>query len=396
MEKKYIEIDIADLVPYDKNPRRNDMAVDDVAESMEQVGYITPIVIDENRQILAGETRCKALKKRRVKRDKVLQVFGLTEEQKKKYRLLDNKVGEIAEWDPELLAGELEEVDFGDFDFGFDELMAELTDTSEEDGAPLSTAVEDDADIVLPEEPKAKRGDVYRLGAHRLMCGDSTDPADVARLMDGKAADLLLTDPPYNVNYEGGTGLTIQNDNMEDAAFRKFLRDAFACADGVMKPGADFYIWHADSRGADFRNACADVGWQVRQCLIWNKNALVLGRQDYQWKHEPCLYGWKDGAAHVWLSDRKQTTVLDFDKPSRSELHPTMKPIQLFDYQVRNSCPVGGVVLDLFNGSGTTIMACEQNNTIAYCMELDEKYVDATISRWEAFTGQKAILLDRL
>lgn len=396
MEKKYIEIDIADLVPYDKNPRRNDMAVDDVAESMEQVGYITPIVIDENRQILAGETRCKALKKRRVKRDKVLQVFGLTEEQKKKYRLLDNKVGEIAEWDPELLAGELEEVDFGDFDFGFDELMAELTDTSEEDGAPLSTAVEDDADIVLPEEPKAKRGDIYQLGAHRLMCGDSTDPADVARLMDGKAADLLLTDPPYNVNYEGGTGLTIQNDNMEDAAFRKFLRDAFACADGVMKPGAAFYIWHADSRGADFRNACADVGWQVRQCLIWNKNALVLGRQDYQWKHEPCLYGWKDGAAHVWLSDRKQTTVLDFDKPSRSELHPTMKPIQLFDYQVRNSCPVGGVVLDLFNGSGTTIMACEQNNRIAYCMELDEKYVDATISRWEAFTGQKAIRLDRL
>lgn len=394
MEKKYIEIDIADLVPYDKNPRRNDMAVDDVAESMEQVGYITPIVIDENRQILAGETRCKALKKRRVKRDKVLQVFGLTEEQKKKYRLLDNKVGEIAEWDPELLAGELEEVDFGDFDFGFDELMAELTDTSEEDGAPLSTAVEDDADIVLPEEPKAKRGDIYQLGAHRLMCGDSTDPADVARLMDGTAADLLLTDPPYNVNYEGGTGLTIQNDNMEDAAFRKFLRDAFACADGVMKPGAAFYIWHADSEGYNFRGACHDIGWQVRQCLIWNKNALVLGRQDYQWKHEPCLYGWKGGASHTWLSDRTQTTVLDFDKPTRSEIHPTMKPIGLFDYQIRNSCPVGGAVLDLFNGSGTTIMACEQNGRRAYTMELDPRYVDAAIARWEEFTGNKAVLVN--
>lgn len=394
MEKKYIEIDIADLVPYDKNPRRNDMAVDDVAESMEQVGYITPIVIDENRQILAGETRCKALKKRRVKRDKVLQVFGLTEEQKKKYRLLDNKVGEIAEWDPELLAGELEEVDFGDFDFGFDELMAELTDTSEEDGAPLSTAVEDDADIVLPEEPKAKRGDIYQLGAHRLMCGDSTDPADVARLMDGKVADLLLTDPPYNVNYEGGTGLTIQNDNMEDAAFRKFLRDAFACADGVMKPGAAFYIWHADSEGYNFRGACHDIGWQVRQCLIWNKNALVLGRQDYQWKHEPCLYGWKGGASHTWLSDRTQTTVLDFDKPTRSEIHPTMKPIGLFDYQIRNSCPVGGAVLDLFNGSGTTIMACEQNGRSAYTMELDPRYVDAAIARWEEFTGNKAVLVN--
>jgi len=393
VEKKYIEIDIADLVPYDRNPRRNDMAVDDVAESMEQVGYITPIVIDENRQILAGETRCKALKKRRVKRDKVLQVFGLTEEQKKKYRLLDNKVGEIAEWDAELLAGELEDVDFGDFDFGFDALLAELDDSSEDEDEPRDTAVEDDHEFVLPEDPKAKRGDIYQLGAHRLMCGDSTDPADVARLMGGELADLLVTDPPYNVNYEGGTGLTIQNDNMEDAEFRKFLRDAFQCADGVMKPGAAFYIWHADSEGYNFRGACHDIGWQVRQCLIWNKNALVLGRQDYQWKHEPCLYGWKAGAAHTWLNDRTQTTVLDFDKPSRSDIHPTMKPIGLFDYQIRNSCPAGGAVLDLFNGSGTTIMACEQNGRSAYCMELDPRYVDAAIERWESFTGNKAVLV---
>jgi len=393
VEKKYIEIDIADLIPYDRNPRRNDMAVDDVAESMEQVGYITPIVIDENRQILAGETRCKALKKRHVKRDKVLQVFGLTEEQKKKYRLLDNKVGEIAEWDAELLAGELEEVDFGDFDFGFDDLLAELTDSSDISDNPLSPAVEDDHDIVLPEEPKAKRGDIYQLGAHRLMCGDSTDPADVARLMGGTQADLLITDPPYNVNYEGGTGMTIQNDNMEDAEFRKFLRDAFQCADSAMKPGAAFYIWHADSEGYNFRGACHDIGWQVRQCLIWNKNALVLGRQDYQWKHEPCLYGWKAGAAHTWLNDRTQTTVLDFDKPSRSDIHPTMKPIGLFDYQIRNSCPAGGAVLDLFNGSGTTIMACEQNGRSAYTMELDPRYVDAAIERWESFTGGKAVLV---
>lgn len=393
MEKKYIEIDIADLIPYDRNPRRNDMAVDDVAESMEQVGYITPIVIDENRQILAGETRCKALKKRHVKRDKVLQVFGLTEEQKKKYRLLDNKVGEIAEWDAELLAGELEEVDFGDFDFGFDDLLAELTDSSDISDNPLSPAVEDDHELVLPEEPKAKRGDIYQLGAHRLMCGDSTDPADVARLMGGTQADLLITDPPYNVNYEGGTGLTIQNDNMEDAEFQKFLRDAFQCADSAMKPGAAFYIWHADSEGYNFRGACHDIGWQVRQCLIWNKNALVLGRQDYQWKHEPCLYGWKAGAAHTWLNDRTQTTVLDFDKPSRSDIHPTMKPIGLFDYQIRNSCPAGGAVLDLFNGSGTTIMACEQNGRSAYTMELDPRYVDAAIERWESFTGGKAVLV---
>ena len=390
MEKRYIEIDIADLVPYDRNPRKNDHAVKDVVESMEQVGYITPIVVDENMLILAGETRCKALKKRHVKRDKVLQVFGLTEEQKKKYRLLDNKVGEIAEWDLDLLAGELEAVDFGDFDFGFDDLMADLDTDSEGEAAQ---AVDDDYDPVLPETPKSKLGQIYQLGRHRLMCGDSTNAHDVAILMDGAQADILLTDPPYNVAYEGGTGMTIQNDNMEDAAFRQFLRDAFLCADLSMKPGAAFYIWHADSEGYNFRGACHDIGWQVRQCLIWNKNSLVLGRQDYQWKHEPCLYGWKSGASHIWLSDRKQTTVLDFDRPTKSELHPTMKPIPLFDYQIRNSCPNNGIVLDLFNGSGTTIMACEQNGRTAYCMELDPRYIDATIQRFEQFTGQKAVLI---
>ena len=390
MEKRYIDIDIADLVPYDRNPRKNDMAVADVAESMEQVGYITPIVIDENRLILAGETRCKALKKRGVTRDKVLQVLGLTEEQKKKYRLLDNKVGEIAEWDLDLLAGELEAVDFDGFDFGFDDLMADLSDSEGE----TEQAVEDDYEPDIPEEPKSKRGDVWQLGRHRLMCGDSTDITDIVKLMGEKLADLLLTDPPYNVNYEGGTGLTIQNDNMEDAAFRQFLCDAFKCADAVMKPGAAFYIWHADSEGFNFRGACHDIGWQVRQCLIWNKNALVLGRQDYQWKHEPCLYGWKGGASHIWLNDRAQTTVLDYDKPSKSDIHPTMKPIPLFDYQIKNSCPNGGIVLDLFNGSGTTIMACEQNGRCAYCCELDPKYVDAAIDRWEHFTGEKAVLVN--
>ena len=390
MEKRYIDIDIADLVPYDRNPRKNDLAVADVAESMEQVGYITPIVIDENRLILAGETRCKALKKRGVKRDKVLQVLGLTEEQKKKYRLLDNKVGEIAEWDLDLLAGELEAVDFDGFDFGFDDLLADLSDGEGEE----AQAVDDNYDPELPEEPKSKRGDIWQLGRHRLMCGDSTDITDIVKLMGEKLADLLLTDPPYNVNYEGGTGMTIQNDNMEDVAFRQFLQDAFKCADAVMKPGAAFYIWHADSEGFNFRGACHDIGWQVRQCLIWNKNALVLGRQDYQWKHEPCLYGWKGGASHIWLGDRSQTTVLDYDKPSKSDIHPTMKPIPLFDYQIRNSCPNGGIVLDLFNGSGTTIMACEQNGRCAYCCELDPKYVDAAIERWEHFTGEKAVLVD--
>ena len=254
---------------------------------------------------------------------------------------------------------------------------------------------EDDFDGALPEEPTAKKGDIYQLGRHRLMCGDSTVLSDVERLVNGMQMDLLITDPPYNVDYVGKTkdALKIQNDKMDNDSFRQFLRDAFSTADSVMKPGAVFYIWHADSEGYNFRGACGDVGWKVRQCIIWNKNSMVMGRQDYQWKHEPCLYGWKDGAGHLWASDRKQTTILDFDKPQRSELHPTMKPIALFDYQIKNNTKGGDAVLDLFNGSGTTIMACEQNGRNAYCMELDPRYVDAAVKRWEDFTGQKAVLL---
>lgn len=225
------------------------------------------------------------------------------------------------------------------------------------------------------------------------MCGDSTSVADVEKLMNGVKADMLLTDPPYNVDYEGKAG-KLENDNMDNDSFRQFLRDTFTAADNVMKSGAAFYIWHADSEGYNFRGACNDVGWKVRQCLIWNKNTIVMGRQDYHWKHEPCLYGWKSGASHLWNSDRKQSTVIDMPKPAKSELHPTMKPIQLFDYQIKNNTKTGAVVLDLFGGSGTTIMACEQNNRIAYTMELDPKFVDVIIGRWEKFTGKTAVLLN--
>lgn len=216
---------------------------------------------------------------------------------------------------------------------------------------------------------------------------------------------MLLTDPPYNVNYgavrdvseavkrhKKTDGLLIQNDNMGDKEFREFLTSAFRNADAVMRPGAVFYIWHADGEGYNFRGACKDVGWTVRQCLIWNKNTLCMGRQDYQWKHEPCLYGWKDGAGHLWTSDRKQTTVLDFDRPVKSELHPTMKPVALFDYQIKNNTESGNIVLDLFGGSGTTLIACEQNGRTAYIMECDPKYVDVIVKRWEDLTGEKAVL----
>ena len=203
---------------------------------------------------------------------------------------------------------------------------------------------------------------------------------------------MLLTDPPYNVAYEGATKekLTIQNDNMGNDQFRQFLRDAFVTADLMMKAGAVFYIWHADSEGYNFRGACTDAGWKVRQCLIWKKSSLVMGRQDYHWKHEPCLYGWKDGAGHLWAADRKQTTILEFDKPSRNGEHPTMKPVALFEYQLLNNTKGGDIVLDLFGGSGTTLIAAQKNGRIAQLMELDPKYCDVIIKRWQDFTGKIA------
>ena len=228
-----------------------------------------------------------------------------------------------------------------------------------------------------------------------MMCGDSTNDRDVDALMDGKLADMYLTDPPYNVDYTGKTkdALKIENDTMGDDAYREFLVKAFTCAREAMKAGAVFYIWHADSEGYNVRFACRAAEMQVRQCLVWRKHSLVLGRQDYQWQHEPCLYGWKDGAAHLWAADRKQTTVLDFDRPTKSKEHPTMKPVKLFDYQIQNNTKGQDIVYDGFAGSGTTVVACEQNGRIACCMEYDPKYCDVIIKRWEALTGETATLV---
>ena len=377
---------LAEIHPYEKNPRNNDTAVDAVVESINQCGYIAPIIIDEDGVILAGHTRYKALQKLGKTEVECIVKEGLTEEQKKKYRLLDNKTNELADWDMQLLAEELADLDFGalDLDWGLD-----LEEERHE-------VVDDEYDKPAPEVPRAKLGDVWQLGRHRLMCGDSTKPEDVEKLMCGVKADLLLTDPPYNVDYTGKTAdaLKIQNDKMEDSAFREFLKAAFACALDAMKPGACYYIWHADSEGANFRIAVKEVGMEVRQCLIWCKNSIVMGRQDYHWKHEPCLYGWKEGAAHLWAADRKQSTILNFDRPNRNDLHPTMKPIPLFDYQICNNTKGGDIVLDLFAGSGTTIMACEQNGRIGYSMEFDPRYVDVIIDRWETFTGETAVLVE--
>lgn len=381
-------IPLKNLKPYENNPRKNDDAVKYVAESIKEFGFKVPIVIDKNNVIVAGHTRYKAAKKLKMSEVPCIIADDLTDEQIKAFRLADNKVAEKAEWDFDLLNAELDDIIDLDMElFGFEDA---LQDDAEE-------AVEDEFEVELPAEPKSKLGDIYQLGDNRLMCGDSTVLEDVEKLMGGVQADMLLTDPPYNVNYEGKTKdkLKIKNDKMDNDNFRQFLIDAFSNADMVMKPGAVFYIWHADSEGYNFRGACFDVGWTVRQCLIWNKNSMVMGRQDYQWKHEPCLYGWEEGAGHLWASDRKQTTVINFDKPTRNDMHPTMKPIPLFDYQIKNNTKGGDVVLDLFGGSGTTIMACEQNGRRGYSMEYDPRYVDVIVDRWEKFTGAKAVLLNK-
>lgn len=346
-----------------------------------------PIAVWHENVIVEGHGRLLACKELGIETVPVIRLDHLTDEQRKAYCLVHNKLTMNTDFDMELLMHELDDIeDINMEDYGFDDL--DVDDEAE--------AAEDDYNGELPEEPKSKRGDIYKLGNHRLMCGDSTSIDDVQKLTGGGNMDLLITDPPYNVDYTGKTkdALKIENDKMGDSDFRQFLVDAFTTADCVMKPGAVFYIWHADSEGYNFRGACKDVNWTVRECLIWVKNVMVMGRQDYQWKHEPCLYGWKDGSGHLWASDRKQTTILNFDKPTKNDIHPTMKPIKLFDYQIKNNTKAGDAVLDLFGGSGTTIMACEQNGRIAYTMELDPRYVDAIINRWEEFTGQKAELLN--
>lgn len=385
MEVRNMNID--DIKPYDNNPRDNDNAVESTANSIKEFGWQQPIVVDKDMVIIVGHTRYKAAKKLGYKEVPVVVASNLSKEQVRAYRLADNKTGELAEWDFKLLDDELQNIlDIDMSDFGFE---LDISEDKEE-------VKEDDFDEEVPEEPKSKLGQIYQLGRHRLMCGDSTKPEDVKKLVGEVQADLLLTDPPYNVGYEGKqeSKMTIKNDRQEDDEFYKFLFNAFTAAKANLKQGASFYIWYASSEAANFNNAANNAGLSVREELIWEKNNLVMGRQDYQWKHEPCLYGWVEGGSHSWYSDRKQTTVMHFDKPQRSDLHPTMKPVALFDYQIKNSTKSGDTVLDLFGGSGTTIMACEQNGRNACVMEYDPKYVDVIIKRWEDFTGKKAKLIE--
>jgi len=386
---------IGQLIPYINNSRKHsDEQVAQIAASIKEFGWTNPILVDGDNGLIAGHGRLLAARKLAMDKVPVIELAHLSENQKKALIIADNKLALNSDWDNNLLMIELQELDSEDFDlsvlgFDQDELDALLNPIE-----PTTGLTDEDAVPDVPEEPKTKPGDVYILGNHRLMCGDSCSVTDMEKLVNNRQVDMWLTDPPYNVAYEGATKekLTIINDSMGDEQFRQFLRDAYVAADVVMKAGAVFYIWHADSEGYNFRGACKDAGWKVRQTLIWKKSSMVMGRQDYHWKHEPCLYGWKEGAGHLWATDRKQTTILEFDKPTRNGEHPTMKPVALFEYQMLNNTKGGDIILDSFGGSGTTLLAAEKNGRIAYVMELDPKYCDVIVKRWEDFTGKKAVL----
>ena len=341
-----IEKRLDELTPYENNPRINDAAVPYVANSIRDFGFKVPIIVDRDGVIVAGHTRFKAALSLGMDKVPCIVADDLTPEQVAAFRLADNKVGEIAEWDMDALSAELAALD------NFD------------------------------------------LGEHRLLCGDATDKDALSRLLSGEQIHLYITDPPYNVSlgksgstagsrkeYRREDGTAIANDNLPDRKFRRLLIQSFANAKRHMLPGAAFYIWYSDSENLNFRNACADVGWEVRQTLIWNKSSLVLGRQDYQWKHEPCLYGWNAGT-HRWFGDRKETTVIDIDKPKRSAEHPTMKPVPLFAWQIRNSSQPGEIVCDSFGGSGTTLIACEELGRRARLIELEPKFCDVIVERY--------------
>lgn len=382
MEVTMTEID--KVIPYENNPRKNDDAVDEVAKSIEAFGFKNPIIVDKNYVIIAGHTRLKAAIKLGLTHVPVIVAEDLTDEQANALRLADNKTGEISKWDRKKLDEELRNIDWNALgfemtDFGFNDIFAsdevEVTDDDFDEGQ------------YLPAEPYSEQGDIYLLGKHRVMCGDSTDPEQVKKLMDGREADMIFTDPPYNVAYEGSDGQSIQNDDMGDNEFHDFLFLVYKNMFDSVKLGGPIYVCHADSEGLNFRSAFKEAGFKLAQCLIWVKNSFTMGRQDYQWQHEPILYGWKPGAGHYYVDDRSQATVWNYDKPKHNDLHPTMKPLELVGKAINNSSLKGDLVLDLFGGSGSTLIASEQAERTNCSMELDEKYADVIVKRYIKLKG---------
>lgn len=372
---------ISKLIPYVNNARtHNTQQINKLRSSLREFGFINPVIIDREFNVIAGHGRIMAAKEEGINEVPCVFVDYLTEAQKKAYIIADNRMAMDAGWDEELLKVEIEALQAEDFDLsltGFDEKeLARFFDTSD-------NAKEDDFDVdtELGKPPVTKTGDLWLLGNHRLLCGDSTKEKSYTLLMNGKKANLVVTDPPYNVNYQGTAG-KIKNDNMENEKFYQFLFDAFTCMAKAMAEDASIYVFHADTEGLNFRKAFADAGFYLSGTCIWKKQSLVLGRSPYQWQHEPCLFGWKKNGKHQWYSDRRQTTIWEFDKPKKNGDHPTMKPVPLIAYPIKNSSLSNCIVLDPFGGSGSTLIACEQINRICHTIELDEKYCDVIVKRY--------------
>ena len=383
MELKIEYLPIKALKPYEKNTRKHQKKdVENIARSIEKFGMNDPIGIWKDNIIVEGHGRLLACKQLGMTEVPCVRLDHLTDEQRREYAIAHNATAELSEWDLDILPDELAELNLSDFDFDFGI-----------DGKEENEIVEDEAPEVDEEkDPISKPGDIWLLGRHRLMCGDSTDKAAVEMLMDGKKANLVVTDPPYNVNYEGTAG-KIKNDNMDNDSFYRFLFDSFTNMEYAMSDDASIYVFHSDTEGLNFRKAFADAGFYLSGCCIWKKPSLVLGRSPYQWQHEPCLFGWKKSGKHQWYAGRKETTIWEFDKPKKNADHPTMKPIALISYPIKNSSMSNCIVLDPFGGSGSTLIACEQLDRICYMMELDPKYCDVIIKRWETLTGEKAMLI---
>lgn len=390
------KIKIDKLIPATYNPRKNlkpsDAEYVKIKNSIEKFGFVSPLVINKDMTVIGGHQRLKVLKEMGIVEVECI-IVDLDKTNEKALNIALNKIQ--GDWDEEKLEALLQELKLEDFDtnltgFDFDEVDEILKDVngSKEDDFDVDSAYEE------IEEPITKPGDVWILGKHRLMCGDSAQKEDVMRLMNNQDADMLLTDPPYNVDYVGKTSeaLKIKNDNMSDNQFYEFLNKVFENMYSVTKEGASIYVFHADTEGLNFRKAFKDAGYKLAECLIWKKDCFVMGRQDYQWQHEPILYGWKEGAAHHFINDRTQSTILEFDRPRQSSLHPTMKPIDLVARLLKNSSKENDKILDLFGGSGSTIIAAEQLNRNCYTMELDPKYCDVIVKRWESLTNKEAIL----
>lgn len=372
-----VTMKIADLKAYENNPRKNEKAVDAVANSINSFGFKVPVIIDKNNVVVAGHTRLMACKKLGIDEVPCVIADDLTEDQIKAFRIADNKTAELADWDFDKLKEELGSIDIDMEQFGFTDLEKIMDREVMED--------EFDENEALPENPYAKKGDVFIIGKHRVMCGDATSKEDVLKLVDGKIADMIFTDPPYNVDYEGSNGMKIQNDKQKDTDFKDFLFKSFKNMAEVTKPGGSIYCCHADTEGLNFRRAFIDAGFKLAECLVWVKNSLVLGRQDYHWRHEPILYGWKEGGSHYFVEDRTQDTVWEYNKPKANDLHPTMKPLELVGRAIKNSSRKDNLVLDLFGGSGSTLIAAEQIQRSAYLMEIDERYVDVIVKRYLRF-----------